>query len=198
MAIVFNSLAVLLSLAAGWVFYLGCPNQQMFEKRPIRFIPAVVLSLFLVGLGWFVLRQQFSVLSASFTVLALQMLVLGLLPFLARLDRPALVGVAKRQKNITRSSKEGGAKYQADWWLRTVGSLVLSFFLAICLVGLITWWAPGGVTNSFKTQMVMWFVPLVWLVPFSFAYLPRNAKLVVIGFALAAAISFALLSVAKA
>lgn len=197
MIIIVFTLSVLLSAAAGAVFYLGCPNQQLLQKRPIGFVPATILSLLIVVVVWLLLRQVFSVLSASFTTLTLQMLVIGLLPFLSRLEKPALVGVTPRQKNLTRASKEEGAKYQADWWFRTVGSLVLSFFLAIFLVGLITWWAPGGVTNSFKTQMVMWFVPLIWLVPFSFAYVPRNAKLVVIGFAVAAAVAFALLSVAK-
>lgn len=197
MVIGFYSLVVLLSVVAGMVFYLGCPNQQLFEKRPFGFTLAAIISALMVALVWVLLRQQFSVLSATFTVLALQMLVIGLLPFLSRLDAPALVGVTPRKKNLSHSSKESAAKYQAHWWLRTVGGLVLSFFCAIFLVGLITWWAPGGVTHSFKTQMVMWLVPLVWLVPFSLAYVPRNAKLVVIGFAVAATIAFALLSVAK-
>ncbi|HCE39897.1 hypothetical protein Y5W_03290 [Alcanivorax sp. 521-1] len=58
-----------------------------------------------------------------------------------------------------------------DWWSKTLAGGLLGFTLGIALSGLFAWLGPGGIDAANKVQLVMWMVPVPWMITFSLVYL---------------------------
>lgn len=191
---IINSLAVLTSLLATAIFYLGCPNQQWLPRSPFGFYPALIGSLVLAVLSCGLFLFHFDTLPAIFTLITLFMLALGVAPFLSRHNKPVSLG-EKVKKAINK--KHSGPPYQTHWWLKSVSGVVLGIPLAICLAGLISWWGPGDVTHNGKSQLVMWLITPLWLLPLSLIFFVNNGKRVFIGYIGSSLIIYSLLWLAK-
>ncbi|MFA0812322.1 hypothetical protein ACCI49_15520 [Microbulbifer epialgicus] len=162
---------MLAAFVASSVFYLGCPNQQWRQQRPLTFYTALLVSLILVVTSWFLFRLTLSTLSASFSVICFLMLALGILPFTSVLDKPGKV-IARKKKRI----EKGLEDYTPHWWVKSLCALLLGFPLALALAGLVAWWGPGNVLVNDKTQLVMWLITPVWLTCLSLVYLFTSVK----------------------
>lgn len=154
------------------VIYLASPNQQWMTKRPFTFkVGAFVGVLFLV-IGWLFFRINFSFLSSFFASATLSMLLLGLMPLSSRLKEPVREGIKNRAKFISKSKKK---KYGAQWWLDFLPHVLLGLPMSLSLVGLFAWMSPGSITDSYKSQTVMWMVAPLWFTPTALAFfLPRK------------------------
>jgi hypothetical protein len=167
-----NSFALITSLLAAGVFYLGCPNQQWFAKRPLCFYPALGLSLVLVIVSWWLFHQSLTSTSATFTVICVLMLILGILPFLSRLQSPG--NPAKKQnKSIEKGALTG---YKPHWWPKTLIALLMGYPLSVGIAGLLAWWGPGEAVVDDRTQLVMWLVTPIWLINLSLIYFVARLK----------------------
>ncbi|VUD40402.1 hypothetical protein TDB9533_00189 [Thalassocella blandensis] len=168
-------LAAITSLLASVILYLGSPNQQWMQKRPVLFRHAFVVWLLLCVMSWTVMRLYLGALSASFTLMSMQMLALGIIPFVARLSSPVKVkGLTQRFFNLQKI-KEGPA-YRALWWSRILGAVLLCFPMALSLVGLFAWWGPGGISDDVKSQLIMWMITPVFIIPLSLVFLVVNVR----------------------
>lgn len=183
------SAMALLCLSAS-IFYLGCPNQQWLVKRPISFRSGLWLSLLLLVPSWLLLRLNLSTLSSTFFIATALMLCLGLLPLLTRHDVPQRVGVVSRAKLLTKSK---GLYDAPGWWQKPLIGMLLGFPAALSLSGLLAWLGPGGISHGFKTQMVMWLIPLLWLMPLSLVFFSRSYKRLVALYVAGNVFAFALL-----
>lgn len=171
-SVTLDSLAVCLCGIAAATFYLGCPNQQWLPKRPLGFYPMAAIACALLIPGWILFRAHMSVLSASFTVLTVTMLCLSLLPLLTRFEKPLTNDSPKKS---TMDKSESAEHYRARWWLRIIGSLVLAFPLAVTITGLLAYLGPGGLTNDVKTQLAMWLITPLFLLPLSLVFFAKSA-----------------------
>ncbi|MCO1336366.1 hypothetical protein MO867_18700 [Microbulbifer sp. OS29] len=168
---VLTGLGLLSCILASSVFYLGCPNQQWREQRPLQFYPALIAALVLLVVSWALFRQSFSIMSTSFTLLCLLMLALGLLPFSGVLDKPGKV-LGKKKKRI----QKGLEGYKPQWWLKGLCAVFLGLPIAVASAGLVAWWGPGGVVVDDRTQFVMWVITPIWLTFVSLIYLFTSVR----------------------
>ena len=171
-SIALDCIAICLCVFAAAAFYVGCPNQQWLQQKPLGFYPLTAIAILLVTLSWKLFRTHMSVLSASFTVLTVAMLSLSLLPLIPRYEKP-LANSSTKSSKIKKS--EAAGNYQARWWLRIIGTLVLAFPLAISISGLMAYLGPGGLTHDVKTQLGMWLITPSWLLPISLVFFINNA-----------------------
>lgn len=174
----FDALAVGLCLLSAAVFYTGCPNQQWFSKRPLGFYPALAFSLILLVLAWWLLRFHLSGLSTTFALLSMQMLFLGLIPFSARLKTPK--DTPRIKSSLTKS--ESTKLYKAHWWLRICGVLLLGYPLSVGISGLFGLWGPGEVTHDIKSQLAMWLITPLWILPLSLVFFVKKIHRLLVGF----------------
>jgi len=185
------ALAVPASLFATLLFYLGCNNQQWWQRRPLPTAVAVSGSLFLTCVAWLILRQQLAVLPATFSVLSLLMLFLALWPFLGRL--PAPVAVDRRDAPLGK----GGDVPSAQWVGKILAVLLLGFPLALSLVGLLAWLAPGSLTHNGKSQLVMWLVTPLWLTPLTLVFFRLRLRTLLASYLLLNVLAYLLLGLAQ-
>ncbi|WP_102795142.1 hypothetical protein [Bowmanella denitrificans] len=160
-----SGLALVLSLLSALLLYLGSPNQQWFKKRYIKFYPALLLSLILLCAAWWLLRSHLSGLSAVFTIFTALMLLLGLLPFTAKLSKPSTKG---GKSTLVRSKSY--AEYQTKWWSRVLGALVLGFPLALFTSSLIGLTYDVSEAADVRAQFIMWMITPLWLMPLCFIF----------------------------
>lgn len=172
-SIFFNGLALLLCTLAAGIFYLGCPNQQWLTKRPLGFYPMTGISALVLIPAWLLFHQHMSTLSSSFAVLTALMLLLGLLPFAAYLDKPLSQG-ARATAGIVKGPS--ASSYQPHWWLRLGATLVLGYPLAVGLSGVFAHWGPGPLTHDVKSQLVMWLITPLWLLPVCLVFFIHHIK----------------------
>ncbi|WNO11464.1 hypothetical protein [Teredinibacter sp. KSP-S5-2] len=168
---ILDVLAVGLCLISSAVFYLGCPNQQWFDKRPVGFYPHLAVSLGLLIGAWWLFRSHLSVLSSSFALLCIQMLALSLLPFLARFDNP-IGNTGTSKTGITKD--KSASLYRPQWWLRILGVFILGYPLAVGISGLFALFGPGEITHDIKSQLVMWMITPLWLLPLSLVFFAQS------------------------
>ena len=99
------------------------------------------------------------------------MLLLSVLPLITRFEKPQTNTGSVKTKLIKGAQ---AANYKPYWWLRLTTAAVLGFPLATGISGLLVWWGPGGPTDDAKTQLVMWLVTPLWLLPLSLVFFIRN------------------------
>lgn len=172
-------LAVAACLLSSIVFYLGAPNQQWFASRVLGFYPALLISIVLAAVSWWLFHLNLSGLSATFTVFYLLMLCLCLLPFISPHKTPLSSG-KKEKKKINK--EKNGSPYQTQWRLKIAIGLLLGFPLSVATAGLISWWGPGDISNDNKTQLVMWLVTPLWLTSLSLIFFVSTAKRLLAGY----------------
>lgn len=187
-------LAIAFDIASAAVFYLGCPNQQWSEQQRLPFFPALLLSLTLAALSAWLFHFTLSPLPTVFALLGLWMLSLGIVPFLSRFAHPSNFA-KKPEKTPTTGPKR---RYQMQWRLRVLTATALGLPIALALSGLLAWWAPGSVSHDGKSQLVMWLVTPLWLIPMSLIFFAANATRVLAAYAFAGIAAFSLLRLAKA
>ncbi|OIQ47202.1 MAG: hypothetical protein BM565_07855 [Gammaproteobacteria bacterium MedPE] len=66
-------------------------------------------------------------------------------------------------------------KIQSQWVSKSLIGAILSYTLALLLVGIFAWQGPGGIDASNKVQFNMWFTVIIWLCIFSSVYLFKTA-----------------------
>ena len=193
-----NSLAAAASLGSALIFYLGCPNQQWLEQRPLGFAAASVLASGMSALSWWLLSFGLAPLSATFAVVVLFMLFLGVVPFLSRYAAPAKAR-GKRKKKLEKGEVEAanGQPYSPQWVAKTTIVFLLAYPLALSISGLLAIWGGGTLTHDTKSQAVMWLITPLWLTPLSLAYFTVKVKTLLIALAILNAIFFAMLQFAK-
>ncbi|PIE38983.1 MAG: hypothetical protein CSA53_03595 [Gammaproteobacteria bacterium] len=89
--------------------------------------------------------------------------------------------------------KNSSDNFRSDWWLKTATALLLGFPLAVGLSGIFAWLAPGAITHTTKTQVVMWLITPLWLIPLALVYFFRSGLRALIPYALATGLTFAAL-----
>lgn len=169
--LVLDAAAICLACIASATFYLGCPNQQWLPERPARFYLMAAIAFAILAPAWLLFKLHMSLLSASFTLLTVTMLCLSLLPFLTRFGKP-LTNNTKKKSSLDKSRTED--QYRPSWWLRIIGTFLLAFPLAVSTTGLFAYLGPGGLTNDIKTQLVMWLITPLLLLPLSLVFFVRN------------------------
>lgn len=168
-----HSIALGACAIASSALYLSGPNQQWLHKRPLKVYPmALAAGLLLIG-AWKLFQVHMSTLSAFFSVLTAVMLCLSLLPFAVRLKQP-LRHSGGRNTGITKSPQ--ATAYRPQWWLRTVGSVLLAFPLSVSSSGLLAFLGPGELSNGIKTQLVMWLIAPLFLLPISLVFFAKSAR----------------------
>lgn len=193
-----SSFAVAAGLGSALVFYLGCPNQQWLEKRPLRFGVALMLSIGLLVLCWWLLSFTQAPLAATFTVLVVFMLFLGLVPFLSRYAAPAKIANKRKKKLKKRKDEDANDQpYNPQWIAKTTIVIVLAYPLALSISGLLAIWGPGPLTHDTKSQVTMWLITPLWLTPLSLTYFTVRAKHLLIALTILNVVFFALLQLAK-
>ncbi len=183
-----HGLALISTLVAATIFYLSCPNQQWLKRSYLPFYPALLGALLLLTMAVALLMPAFSFTAALFSVLCVAMLALGLLPFLGKLPQPA-----KHKPRESMLKKNSSDNFRSDWWLKTATALLLGFPLAVGLSGIFAWLAPGAITHTTKTQVVMWLITPLWLIPLALVYFFRSGLRALIPYALATGLTFAAL-----
>lgn len=152
--------------------YLASPNQQWLKTRPLTFKTGMSIGVLLHLIGWLLFRIEFSFLSSTFTSLTLSMLFLGLMPFSSRLKAPLREGIKPRAKFLSKSKEK---KFKENWWLNFTPHIILALPLTLSLLGLFAWLSPGPITDSYKSQTVMWMVAPLWFTPTALAFfLPKK------------------------
>tara|TARA_R110002012_G_scaffold268125_1_gene452030 strand:+ start:3936 stop:4532 length:597 start_codon:yes stop_codon:yes gene_type:complete len=189
-----GGLALALSLIATAVFYIGCPNQQWFAKRYLSFYASALISLVLLGIAWLFLLELMSGLSAVFTLLCLEMLFLGLVPFVPKYDTP-LANTGSAKSSLVRD--ETHASHKAQWVFKTVGMLAIGFPFAVFTSSLVGWAAPGSVPVDIRSQYIMWLITPLWLTPLSLIFFARRPLPVFCAFVIFTCIAFGLLQLIK-
>ncbi|WP_435275852.1 hypothetical protein ACMAZF_02140 [Psychrobium sp. nBUS_13] len=66
-------------------------------------------------------------------------------------------------------------KIQPQWFAKSLIGAVLSFTLALFVVGIFAWQGFGGIDAPNKVQFNMWVVVFLWLCIFSVVYLFKTA-----------------------
>ncbi|MEC9261131.1 MAG: hypothetical protein VYD53_07330 [Pseudomonadota bacterium] len=161
--------AVLVALATVF-FYLSCPNQQWTQRKPLSFTFGTSIALVLcVGAG-IILSQQFSTISSVFTVVTLAMLLMSIFPLFTRLTTPT-TNTKKVKPTLTRD--ELYKTHRSQWVLKTTGAVILSFPLAVMFMGIIGVLLSNSVVLDVRSQLVMWFIVPLWLLPLSLIYLSK-------------------------
>lgn len=189
-----SGLALVLCLFATAVFYIGCPNQQWFAKRYLTFLPSLLISLVLSLLAWWLLLNVISGLSGVFTVLSLEMLFLGLIPFMPKYEKP-LANTSKAKSSLVRD--ESYANHQPQWLLKTIGMFLIGFPFAVFTSSLIGWMAPDSVPSDIRSQYIMWLIIPLWLTPLSLIFFSRRPLSVFIAFVTLTCVAFGLLQIIK-
>ncbi|QHJ12686.1 hypothetical protein FX988_02944 [Paraglaciecola mesophila] len=189
-----SGLALVLCLFATAVFYIGCPNQQWFAKRYLTFLPSLLISLVLSLLAWWLLLNVMSGLSGVFTVLSLEMLFLGLIPFMPKYEKP-LANTSKAKSSLVRG--DSYANHQTQWLLKTIGMFLIGFPFAVFTSSLIGWMAPDSVPSDIRSQYIMWLIVPLWLTPLSLIFFSRRPLSVFIAFVTLTCVAFGLLQIIK-
>lgn len=161
--------AVLVALATVF-FYLSCPNQQWTQKKQFSFTFGTSISLLLCVVAGIILSQRFSAISSVFTVITLFMLLMSTAPLFTRFAAP-LTNAKKVKPSLTRD--ENYKNHRPQWVLKTTGAVILSFPLAVLFMGIIGFMLGNSVALDVRSQLVMWFIVPLWLIPLALIYLSK-------------------------
>lgn len=169
------------TLMACVIFYVSSPNQQWLSRRPISFKPACALSATLLVAGYLVMLESMSALSVTFFIATVVMASLGILPLLTRYQAPQST-TAEKTGLLSKEKLED----QNPQWLSKIGiTLTLGFLSALAASTLIfAFLTPGPVTHDFKSQLVMWMVIPLWLIPLSLMFFTQRATRLLLGYSL--------------
>ena len=161
--------AVLIALATVF-FYLSCPNQQWTQKKQLSFTFGTSIALVLCVVAGIILSQRFSAISSVFTVITSAMLLMSIVPLFTRLVTPT-TNTKKVKPTLTRD--EHYKTHRSQWVLKTTGAVILSFPLAVMFMGIIGALLSNSVVLDVRSQLVMWFIVPLWLIPLSLIYLSK-------------------------
>lgn len=187
MQFLMNGLGTILCTLAASFVYLASPNQQWFARAvmtPRRSVLAAVASLVF---AWLAFASHMSGLSSTFTVLTVMMLLLGLIPFLTRFALP-MGAMDKARSSIQKHALS--SSYRAQWWLRLGGVGIMGFCLAVGIAGIFAVFSAGEMTDTVKSQFVMWLITPVWLTVVSIGFFHRSASRLLIKLAVANVLVF--------
>jgi len=149
------------------VLYAGNPNQQWFKTRPYSFKIAIIGCISLCTVATFCFSQSFSVAAAIFTTFTLSMLGLSLVPLITRWEKPL---TAPRGNKSTLSRAHGSQASPPQWWLKSIGALVLGLPLGLFTSALITFTVFSNTPLDVKTQHLMWWIVPIWLTLIALIY----------------------------
>lgn len=158
---------LVLCVLACTVLYAGTPNQQWFKTRPYSFKTAIIGCIILCIVATFCFSQSFSVAAAIYTTSTLSMLGLSLVPLITRWEKPL---TAPRGNKSTLSRDQSSQANPPQWWLKSIGALVLGLPLGLFTSALITFAVFDNTPLDVKTQHLMWWIVPVWLTLIALIY----------------------------
>ncbi|MDO6566382.1 hypothetical protein Q4561_04880 [Alteromonas sp. 1_MG-2023] len=179
-------------LMANLVFYIGCPNQQWFMKRPLSFNTALFLSSALLVISTFIFSSTFSLPAAIYTVITLCMLLLGTIPLFTRYTAPLKSG-SSRGTGLSRD--ESYATYKPHWWLKIIGATLISFPFGLFTSSLISALFFSDTPLDVRSQFLMWLIVPFWLTPLSLIFFAKKPWPPLVLLALITLLEYAVLQV---
>lgn len=147
--------------------YAGSPNQQWFKTRPYSFKTAISGCISLCIIATFCFSQTFSITAAIFTTFTLCMLGLSLIPLVTRWEKPL---TAPRGSKSTLTRTQGSETPPPQWWLKSIGALVLGLPLGLFTSALVTFTVFSNTPLDVKTQHLMWWIVPIWLTIVALVY----------------------------